>query len=105
MPLGAEELKVIRSWVGEDPATETLDALYDQYQNYDTVVDHVLRERLANYSLEPASLSVPGLSYSNGANIQTTEDLLARLANGGTGLEEGTPVGISTARFVRRQMR
>ena len=106
MSLTSDELIVLRSWVGDGPTTSELDSLYTQYSDYDEVVRYVLRKRLSALTEEPASLSVPGLSYSNGINITSLESLLKRFDNeGGTGLNEDSTGGLRIARLVRQDFR
>lgn len=94
MPLSAEELNVIRSWVGDEPTTVELQEIYDETGDYDQVVRRTLRRKLALLTESPASLSVPGLSISNGQNIISLEGLLKRFDNeGGTGLVDGESTG------------
>jgi hypothetical protein len=101
MPLSADELAVVRSWVGDEPLTADLDAIFDATSNYDEVVLQTLRKRLSNFTSDPASFSVPGLSITNGQNMISIEGMLKKFeAAGGTGLGT-TTLTVNSARLKR----
>ncbi|NIN66315.1 MAG: hypothetical protein GTO63_16820 [Anaerolineae bacterium] len=94
MPLPADDITVMRKWIGDEPDTPVLESLHDIYDNYDKVVEHVLIQRLANLSLEVGSVTVPGLSVSHTTDLQAVKDTLSKFyASGGTGLEDTFEVG------------
>lgn len=102
MPLSDEQSQVVRSWVGTSPTQDELDELYDQFNSVDKVVEMTLRARLAEYTSQPASLSVPGLSISNQQNITSLENLIKKFeANGGTGIDNSSVAGVRVSRLKR----
>ena len=102
MPLSADQIAVVRSWVGSEPSTTELQRYYARTASADAVVREVLRTRLVELTQEPASISVPGLSISNGQNIISLEALLKRFdQEGGTGLDTGSVSGVRTANMKR----
>jgi hypothetical protein len=95
MPLSPDEIFVMRGWVGTTPSDAELQAIYDVVDGYDATVLYVLNQRRVNLSLQPASLSVPGLSVSHGSDLQALEALIDDFRNGGgTGLEEDSTLGM-----------
>lgn len=107
MPLTAENRVLVRGWVGAEPDDAALDALYDQFLNHDAVVDHVLRNRIATLSLEPSSVTVPGLSISHGSDLQALQELYKNWkASPGLGLEEDSDTTkAATGKLNRRYPR
>ena len=102
MPLSDDQLQVVRSWVGTAPTQDELDSLYDQFGSVDKVVELTLRARLAEYTSQPASLSVPGLSISNQQNITSLENLIKKFeSDGGTGLDSSSVSGVRVAHLKR----
>jgi hypothetical protein len=94
MPLNDAEMSVVRSWVGDGPTDEDLNEIYFETSSPDAVVLRTLRYKLALYTEEPASLSVPGFSYSNGQNIISLENMIKKFMDGGgTGLVGGVATG------------
>lgn len=105
MPLSPDAIVTIRGWVGSEPADSTLNTLYDQYLNHDEVVVYILRSRIAELSLEPSSVTVPGLSISHGSDLQAAQDALKNfMSSGGTGLEV-TAYGVGTGKLTRKYPR
>jgi len=95
MALPADDLIIIRQWVGLEvdggPTDAELEVLYDVYGNYDLVVMHVLNARLVGLTLEAGSVTVPGISVSHSSDLQALLEVMKRFRNeGGTGLEEET---------------
>lgn len=102
MPLSADQIAKVRSWVGDEPNNTELQRIFARTNSADELVREVLRGRLVALTQEPASLSVPGLSISNGQNIISLEGLLKRFENeGGTGLDTDSVTGIRSSRLVR----
>lgn len=102
MPLSDDQTQVVRSWVGNAPTQEELDNLYDQFDSVDKVVELTLRARLADYTSQPASISVPGLSISNQQNLTSLENLIKKFeADGGTGLDDSSVSGVSVSHLKR----
>lgn len=102
MALLAEEELVIRTWVGDDPTASELEDLYTVLGTWDEVVRATLRRKIALLTEEPSSLSVPGLSVSNGQQIMSLQQLLKDFNNsGGTGLDSESTMGLNTGHIVR----
>ncbi len=103
MPLSADQLRVIRTWVGDEPTTSYLDELYLQYGLCDDVVRASLRRKIALLAEQPSSISLPGgLSVSNGQQLISLQQTLRDFNNvGGTGLDTDGLVGLKTAKLVR----
>lgn len=102
MQLSADAELIIRTWVGDEPLTTDLEALYDVVLSWDAVVEATIRRKIALLSEDPSSISVPGLSVSNGQQIQTLQALLKEFKNSdGTGLDAEALGGIGIGRIVR----
>jgi hypothetical protein len=103
MPLPADSITVVRKWIGDEPVDAALEALFEVYGTYDGIVLHVLNNRLAALTLDPSSITVPGLSVSHGSDLQALQLLLKQFhASGGTGLDE-TPASYGFAiQSIRR---
>lgn len=103
MALSADQETILRTWVGDDPTNAELEALYAIHESWDEVVRSTLRRKIALLSEDPTSLSVPGLSISNGQQITTLQQLLRDFNNsGGTGLDETPGTGGFTISKVVR---
>jgi hypothetical protein len=90
----ADDITVMRQWIGSEPVDATLQTYYDIYDNHDQVVLHVLRERLAELSIDLGSVTVPGVSVSHSTDLQALQDLIKKFQNeGGTGLEDSFSLG------------
>lgn len=97
MTLPADDLVVLRQWVGTEPDDASLEALYVVYENYDEVVLNVLNTRLAELTLELGSVTVPGVSISHSTDLEALKLLLKNFRNGGgTGLEDSFEGGFRT---------
>lgn len=89
MPLSAEQLHVIREWVGVTPEDVVLETIYGFEGSFDKTVMYVLNQRLASLSAEPGSITVPGLSLSHSTDLEALKLLMNKfVASGGTGLDE-----------------
>ncbi len=92
MALPADDLVVVRKWIGEEadgaPSDAEFEALYNVYENYDKAVWHVLTQRLSTLTLEAGSVTVPGVSISHSTDLTALQDLMKRFVNEGTGLED-----------------
>ena len=101
MALSADQELIIRTWVGDDFEASYLEDLYAALGNWDDVVRAAIRRKIAILSEDPTSISVPGLSISNGQQVVALQDLLDRFdAEGGTGLEDAV-AGMTVAKLVR----
>jgi hypothetical protein len=102
-----EELAAIRSWVGPGPTDEALEEAYARLGSFDAVVEEMLRVQYTDLISQPSSLSVPGLSISNGQNLTALENLYKRFKNqGGTGLDDpDTTPGPGVYHLVRQDLR
>lgn len=95
--LTADELAVVRSYVGSEPADVDLEDIHDRVLTVKAVVEEILRRRLADLLAAPASFTVPGgYSQSTAENIRSLSESLARV---GTELGEDG-VGPATARII-----
>lgn len=104
MALSADQLRVIRTWVGDEPTEAYLNELYTQFALCDEVVRASIRRKIALLTEQPSSISLPGgLSISNGQQLISLQQTMRDFNNaGGTGLDEDTTVGgIQTAKLVR----
>jgi hypothetical protein len=102
MALSDEQELVLRTWVGDDPTTSYLEDLYAALGSYDEVVRSVINRKIATLAEQPSSISVPGLSISNGQQLVALQELLKRFnASGGTGLDSEVSTGILFGRLVR----
>lgn len=101
------ELAAIRGWVGSLPSDDEIEEIYNRLGNFDATVLEILRTRLADYTSEPSSLSVPGLSISNTSNISALQQLISDFENsGGLGLDDDPlAMGFGTGRLVRKNGR
>lgn len=83
MPLSDDDLKVVRSRVGNAALEEDLHERYDRLGSVEDVIRETLSARLANLLDQPASFTVPGdYGQDVGANISALEKSL----RGETGL-------------------
>lgn len=95
MPLTADEIFVMREWVGSTPSDVELNLIFDAVDSYDATVRYILNQRLVLLASEPGSISVPGLSVSHSTDFQALEALIERFENsGGTGLDEESTFGL-----------
>jgi hypothetical protein len=102
MALSDETLLVLRTWVGDDPTDSYLEDLYAALGSYDEVVRAVINRKIAVLAEQPSSISVPGLSISNGQQLMALQELLKRFnSSGGTGLDADSSTGLSFGRLVR----
>jgi len=78
VPLTANDLIWVRSYIGDDtpPEDADLDAAYDRLGSPAEVVAEVLRKRLADLLAGPATFAVEGYSQNIGANIQALRSQL-----------------------------
>jgi len=91
--LAPDQLTIVRVWVGDDPTTDDLNALYDLTGSVDQTIYLTLINKLALASEQPSSLSVPGLSISYGTLVQNIQALMKEFTmQGGTGLEGETGI-------------
>lgn len=109
MPLSADQEAVIRVWIGDDLSNSYLEGLYDGMapdSSWDQVVIMALRRKIALAMEQPASISVPGLSISWGQQgLYLQQQLEAFLNSDGTGLDEGSTMGIHIGHLVRHNPR
>ncbi len=70
MPATADQIAVIRSYVGAEPDDEALSTRYDRLGDEYAVAAEVLRERIADLQAGPTKLTVEG-DYS----VDVTESL------------------------------
>ena len=102
MPLTDEELRAVRSWVGESVTDEVLNERYDRLGDIDAAVEEELRSQAVALSQRPSNLALPsGLSVAFGQNMTLAEDRLKQFkASGGI----GTP-GVNVVKMHRRDFR
>lgn len=108
MPATDDELTYARSYIGttEDDDTfnervDRLGLLYDEHSDaLDAAIEESMRAQLASMMLDgPAQASAPGgVSYSQGANIQTLAQQL-------TEFKQSSTRGIRVGRLVRTRRR
>jgi hypothetical protein len=96
MPLTADEIFVMREWLGATPSDGELSSTFDLLGGYDATVRYYLNQRLVTLATEPGSISVPGLSVSHSTAFQALQALIDRFENGGgTGLDDSTTYGMA----------
>lgn len=102
--LSTDDKLVMRRWLGDDEPTDLeLQTVFDVYESYDETVLHFLNKRMVDLSLEPASVTVPGLTVSHGADLEALKTLIKDFkTNGGTGLDEDQTLGFTISRMVRK---
>lgn len=77
MPLSDDQVRVIRSWVGDRPRGEDLEERYTRLGDIDEVIRETLRSQLAKLLASPSSFSTPdGLSVSTSENIRTLRETI-----------------------------
>jgi hypothetical protein len=102
MALSADQEIVLRTWVGDEPTVAYLEDLYAVHGSWDQVVISTLRRKIAVLSEDPTSISVPGLSITNGQQVIAVQQTLKDFMNsGGTGLDEESTMGVQFGRIVR----
>ena len=113
MPATEAELTYARSYIGttetDDVFNERVDRLALEYDDRADVIDasieESIRAQLSSMMLDqPGQASAPGgVSYSNGANIQTLAQQLTAFQKGGGSSAGGR--GIHVGRLVRERRR
>jgi hypothetical protein len=104
MALTDDQFATIRSWVGEGPTEDQIEEAYLRNGSYDGAVLELLRVQESALLAQPSSLTVPGLSISNGQNLISLEALMRRLRAEGTGLDKVSS-GTGTYKIVRPDYR
>lgn len=90
--LSADQLKVVRSRVGDNPTDEELNERYDRLGTVDEVIRETLEYRLANLLDRPDSFTVPGeYSESRGGQIKALQDAIAEAGGGNSTVEVLSP--------------
>jgi hypothetical protein len=76
--LSDNDMKVVRSRVGDGPSDEVLDERYDRLGSVDEVIRETLAARLASLLDRPDTFNVPGeYGESRGGQIKALQDELA----------------------------
>lgn len=107
MTLSSDDIVKMRQWLGDEEPTDTeLQTIFGVFKSYDETVLYFLNKRMADLSLEPASLSVPGLSISHSSDLEALRSLIKEFkASGGTGLDSEQSVGFTVSKLVRKYPR
>lgn len=104
MALTDDQFATIRSWVGDGPTEDQIEEAYLRNGSFDGAVLEILRSQLSTLLGQPSSLTVPGLSVSNGQNIISLQQQIRDLRAQGTGLDSGL-TGTGTYKMVRPDYR
>lgn len=92
------ELALARAELGTTMNEDDLQERYDRLGDVNAAVSEVLRQRLSDLLLDPASFNTPDYGQSTSENIKALQAQLERV--GGTA---GTVGGLSTVRIVSPQ--
>lgn len=104
--LTQDQLRVVRSWVGDETEESTLQERYARLDNLDGVILEEMRAQLAVALESPSSFSVDGISLSYNNITALRERINDFVKVGGTGLEEPPPAGGTRAfQLVRPEVR
>jgi hypothetical protein len=91
--LTIDQLKVVRSWVGDLPLESTLHERYSRLNDLDGVILEELRYQLSTLLNNPSSFSAEGVSIDYGSNISGLKERINDFVSKG-GVGDGTaPVG------------
>ena len=98
MPLSADQLAWIRSYIGDDdpPSDADLNGIYARLNGVAATTVEVLRKRRAELLAGPLSFAVDGYSQNAAANIAALDKMLSSLT-----IEVELETGDGTARTVR----
>lgn len=106
--LSDNQLRIVRSWVGDDTEEAVLHERYIRLGDLDGVVLEELRSQLSALLNTPSTVSVDGISVSFGANIEGLRNRINDFIKaGGTQTDDtpppGTPFGVH--KLVRDDVR
>lgn len=105
--LTQDQLRVVRSWVGEAADEATLQERYARLSDLDGVILEEMRAQYAALIEQPSSISVDGVSIGYGENIRALRERINDFVKvGGTQLDDTPPQGAAMVhKLVRREVR
>src|SRR5512134_2794715 len=107
--LTLDQLKVVRSWVGDAVHEATLHERYNRLGDLDGVILEELRHQHAVLMDSPTSFGAEGISVDFGTNMSSLNEKIDNFISiGGTGIDETPPPGGTTfavSRITRKDYR
>lgn len=105
--LTQDQLRVVRSWVGQTADESVLQERYARLDDLDGVILEEMRAQYAELIAQPSTISVDGLSVSYGENIRALRERINDFIKvGGTRTDDTPPPGGAMVhKLVRPEVR